>query len=96
MGICPSDQSPENKTNRNADNQRISMLITSQRTKMESYEGYDTLIELVDESFKMKVQLIKVEKGELLNIGNPRYDRLMNEDTHLREAEMADSDIKKG
>jgi hypothetical protein len=71
--------------------QRIDMLMSSRVTRMESY---DVVIESVDDSYKMDVRLMKVNKGELLSIDNPRYEQLIQKHQHLRQVEIVDHDSK--
>ena len=71
--------------------QRIDMLMSSRVTRMESY---DVVIESVDDSYKIDVRLMKVNKGELLSIDNPRYEQLIQKHQHLRQVEILDHDSK--
>ena len=71
--------------------QRIDMLMSSQVTRMETY---DAVIESLDNSYQMNVRLTKVNKGELLTIDNPKYDQLIKEHQHLKQVEILDHDKK--
>jgi hypothetical protein len=48
----------------------------------------------VDGDYAMDVKLIKVEKGELLTVDNPHYDKLQSEFDHLKQAKFIDVDQK--
>ena len=71
--------------------QRIDMLMSS---RIERMEVYDTAIGSVDGSFKMQVRLTKINKGELLSIDNPNYERLIKEHEYLKGVEVTDHDAK--
>ena len=71
--------------------QRIDMLVTSKTANMELY---DLKIASLDGNHEMNVQLTKVEKGELLCIGNPGYDQLIKRYQHLQPVKMDDRDTK--
>ena len=44
--------------------------------------------------FNMDVNLVKVNKEELLSIDNPRYDELIKKYSHLQGVEVVDHDPK--
>ncbi len=52
------------------------------------------VIESEDDSYKMDVRLMKVNKGELLSIDNPRYEQLIQKHQHSRQVEIVDHDSK--
>ena len=68
-------------------NQRVDMLLTSQTARMELY---DAKVSSLDRSYKMKVCLTKVEKGELLSMDNPGYEKLIESYQHLEPVKMDD------
>jgi hypothetical protein len=70
---------------------KIDMLLTSRTTRLDIYEAK---VESVDGDYAMDVNLIKVEKGELLTIDNPHYDKLQSEFDHLKRAKFIDVDQK--
>jgi hypothetical protein len=70
---------------------KIDMLLTSRTTRLDIYEAK---VESVDGDYAMDVNLIKVEKGELLTIDNPHYDKLQSEFDHLKQAKFIDVDQK--
>ncbi|XP_028415553.1 uncharacterized protein LOC114538695 [Dendronephthya gigantea] len=72
--------------------QRIDMLMTTQTARMELY---DAKVSSVDGSYEMDVQLTKVDKGELLSISNPNYDKLIQRYRHLELAKIDDNDTKR-
>ena len=73
-------------------NQRVDMLLTSQTARM---EFYDAKVSSLDGSYEMKVRLTKVEKGELLSMDNPSYDKLIERYQHLEPVRMDDKATKR-
>ena len=73
-------------------NQRVDMLLTSQTARM---EFYDAKVSSFDGSYEMKVRLTKVEKGELLSMDNPSYDKLIERYQHLEPVRMDDKATKR-
>ncbi|CAB3993773.1 Hypothetical predicted protein [Paramuricea clavata] len=65
---------------------KIDMLLTSRTTRLDIYEAK---VESVDGDYAVDVNLIKVEKGELLTIDNP-HDKLQSEFDHLKQAKFID------
>ncbi len=55
---------------------KIDMLLASKITRLDIYEAK---VESVDNDYSMDVKLIKVEKGELLTVDNPDYQKLQRE-----------------
>ena len=73
-------------------NQRVDMLLTSQTARMELY---DAKVSSLDGSYEMKVRLTKVEKGELLSMDNPGYEKLIESYQHLEPVKMDDKATKR-
>ena len=67
------------------------MLMVSQVAHLETCK---TSISLVSGDFKMDVNLVKINKEELLSIDNPRYDDLIKKYTHLKGIEVVDHNSK--
>ena len=67
------------------------MLLTSKTTRLEIYEA---TVESKVGDYAMDVKLIKVEKGELLTVDNPHYNKLQEEFDHLKQANFIDVDQK--
>ena len=61
---------------------KIDMLLTSKTTRLEIYEA---TVESKVGDYAMDVKLIKVEKGELLTVDNPHYNKLQEELTILNK-----------
>ena len=70
---------------------QIDMLMSS---KMERLETYETEIQSVDGDFSMQVDLIKVNKSELLSIDNPHYKVQVDTYPHLKGVHIHDGDAK--
>ena len=70
---------------------KTDMLLTSKVTNLNIYEAK---VEAVDGDYATDVKFIKVEKGELLNVDNPHYDKLQQEFDHLKQAKFIDVDQK--
>ena len=67
------------------------MLLCTKQVRLESYQ-----LEIVstNNDFKMKTNLIKVNKSELLSLDNPRYEELIQKYSHLKGVTIADRDNK--
>ena len=65
--------------------------MSTSQTKMETYH---TIVEAESGNFKMDVNLIKVNKGELLMLDNPKYQTLIARYPHLKGVEMMDQGVK--
>ena len=63
-------------------------------TSVSCLEMYKSCIELVYGDFKMDVNLVKVNKGELLTLDNPNYDSVIAKYPHLKGVELHDRDTK--
>ena len=59
---------------------RVDMLMSSQVSRLETYE---TVVESVSGDFQVDVNVIKVNKEELLSVDNPNYGRLLKEYPHV-------------
>ena len=70
---------------------QIDMLMSS---KLERLETYETEIQSVDGDFSMQVDLIKVNKSELLSIDNPHYKVQVDTYPHLKGVHIHDDDAK--
>ena len=70
---------------------QIDMLMSS---KLERLETYETEIQSVDGDFSMQVDLIKVNKSELLSIDNPYYKVQVDTYPHLKGVHIHDDDAK--
>ena len=70
---------------------QIDMLMSS---KLECLETYETEIQSVDGNFSMQVDLIKVNKSELLSVDNPHYNILVDTYPHLKGVHIHDDDAK--
>ena len=68
---------------------RVDMLLGSQVTHLETYK---TSVSSVTSDFKMDVNLVKVNKEELLSVDNPEYDKLIKKYPHLKGVEVVDHD----
>ena len=51
-------------------------------------------VEALDEKFEMKVNVTKVDKNELLNVDNPKYEELIASYEHLKGIRVEDNDQK--
>ena len=67
------------------------MLMASTMAKMEMYQ---TTVSSKARDYKFEVNLTKVNRGELLELENPRYKQLMETYFHLKGVEMDDRDTK--
>jgi hypothetical protein len=63
-------------------------------SKLERLETYETEIQSVDGDFSMQVDLIKVNKSELLSIDNPHYKIQVDTYPHLKGVHIHDEDAK--
>ena len=70
---------------------QVEMLMYSKRMRMGTYK---LDVESLDGKHEMKVKFIKVDKGELLSINNPRYAELIRDNSHLSKVIIADKDKK--
>ena len=70
---------------------QIDMLMSS---KLERLETYETEIQSVDGDFSMQVDLINVNKSELLSIDNPHYKIQVDTYPHLKGVHIHDDDAK--
>jgi hypothetical protein len=70
---------------------RVDMLMRSQVAHLETYK---TSVSSVSGDFKMDVNLVKINKEELLSIDTPRYDDLIRKYPHLKGIEVVDHDSK--
>lgn len=69
----------------------VEMLMTTSTTKMETYK---TTITCTSGDYKLDVDLVKVEKGKLLEVENPQYEQLLKTYSHLAGVKMNDDDTK--
>ena len=76
---------------RKAEVRRVEMMLSSVTKKMEM-----SIINVsaVHGGFSMEVNVTRVEKGELLNIDNPNYEKLISSYEHLEGVKMDDNDKK--
>ena len=58
-------------------------------TSLSRLETYETCVQSVCGNFKMDVNLIKVNKGELLTLENPNYHSVIAKYSHLKASECA-------
>ena len=63
-------------------------------TSVSGLEMYKSCVESVYGDFKMDVNLVKVNKGELLTLENPNYDSVIGKYSHLKGVELRDHDTK--
>ena len=70
---------------------KVDMLMSTQLARLETY---GTVIESLNGDYKMPVNLIKVNKGELLTVDNPNYGTLIASHSHLKGVEMNDNETK--
>ena len=70
---------------------QIEMLLCTKQVRLESYQ---LEIESTNYDFKMKTNLIKVNKSELLSLDNPRYEELIHKYSHLKGVTITDRDNK--
>ena len=69
----------------------INMLITS---KVARLEVYNLQLQAVNHQFSLSVKATKVDKTELLSIGNPNYRALIDKYSHLKGVNVHDDDTK--
>ena len=55
---------------------------------------YEVVLGNVTGDFKLNVNITKIEKRELLSLENPHYERVLEENAHLRGVRMDDDDEK--
>lgn len=70
---------------------RVEMMLGSVTREMEMST---VRVEAVDGKFAMDVSVTKVDKGELLNLDNPNYAKLVSTYQHLEGVQMEDNDSK--
>ncbi len=70
---------------------RVNMLTGSQVAHL---GRYTTSVSSVSGDFKMDVNLVKINKEELLSIDNPRYDDLFKKYPHLKGIEVVNHNSK--
>ena len=70
---------------------QVDMLMSRAMARLETYQAS---LKSVCGEFEMEVNLIKVNKGELLEINNPHYDAVIAKYPHLKGVEMRDRDTK--
>ena len=70
---------------------KVMMLMASTTAKMEMYQ---TTVSSKAGDYKLEANLTKVNRGELLELENPRYKQLMETYSHLKGVEMDDRDTK--
>ena len=63
-------------------------------TTTRTMQTFNVLIESVSSDFQLEVNVTKVEKRELLILGNPGYPKLLERHSHLRGVVMDDVDEK--
>ena len=69
----------------------VKMLMSS---RLERLETHETVIESLDGEFTMQINIIKVNKSELLHVDNPNYKHLVKAYTHLKGVNVNDDDDK--
>ena len=70
---------------------QVQMLMS---TKTVSMEIYELTAESLHGQHKMPLNFIKINKAELLSVENPHYADLVQDNAHLSEIKVADSDTK--
>ena len=80
-----------NKAPKRVQSKRIEMMLGSTSTKVEIYPA---TIKSSDGEFTMKVGLTKVQKPHLMEIDNPRYEKLLSKYNHLKGVKIDDLDDK--
>ncbi|XP_046843130.1 uncharacterized protein LOC124437166 [Xenia sp. Carnegie-2017] len=70
---------------------QVDMLLSS---SVERLETYATKVESLDGEFGMEVDLIKVEKSELLSVKNPQYSHMISKYSHLKGVDIQDGDTR--
>ncbi|XP_046862794.1 uncharacterized protein LOC124456378 [Xenia sp. Carnegie-2017] len=81
LGIKPADITTK----------QVDMLLSS---SVERLETYATKVESLDGEFGMEVDVIKVEKSELLSVKNPQYSHIISKYSHLKGVDIQDGDTK--
>eukprot|EP00794_Sanderia_malayensis_P001494 gene1494-biopygen1238 len=73
------------------ESRQIDMMMSSVTKTIEIYE-----VELknLKETYSLSINMSKVDRGKLLKVPNPNYERLITEYTHLRGIQMDDEDKK--
>ena len=70
---------------------QVDMLPSTSELRLETYQ---TTVEAMAGDFQMNVNLIKVNKGELLMLDNPEYENLIAKHSHLKGVTMHNRDMK--
>ena len=70
---------------------RVEMLMASTTARMEIYK---TFLSSRSGDYSLEVNLIKVNRGDLLRLENPHHERLIKTYSHLKGVEMDDKDSK--
>ena len=70
---------------------QVDMLLGTSVSRLETYKS---CVESVYGDFKMDVNLVKVNKGELLTLDNPSYDSVIAKYPHLKGVKLRDRDTK--
>ena len=70
---------------------RIEMLLGSTTTRVETFK---VTVSAMDGNFSMDVALSKVNKSQLMELSNPRYENLLKRYSHLDGVKMIDNDEK--
>ena len=70
---------------------QVDMLLGTSVSRLEMYKS---CVESVYGDFKMGINLITVNKGELLTLDNPNYDSVIAKYPHLKGVELRDHDTK--
>ena len=74
-------------------NEYKSVEMMLQRTS-EKMEVYELQINEINEKFSIKSEVNKVDRDVLLTLPNPQYERVIQENSHLRGVVMDDKDSK--
>ena len=70
---------------------KVEMLVSTLTARMETYK---TTIASTSSAYKLEVDFIKVEKGKLLEVENPKYEQIIGAYPHLTGVKMDDMDTK--
>ena len=70
---------------------QVDMLLGTSVSRLKTYKS---CVDSVYGDFKMDVNLVKVNKGELLTLDNPNYDSVIAKYPHLKGVELRDRDTK--
>ena len=69
------------------------MMLGSMRTQVEIY---NVNVRSINGDYSMDFNVSKVDKPELMNLENPKYEELRKKYTHLKGVQMNDTDAKSG